>query len=80
MAINQKYGFAIDQILASAQALATGATTSTNVATINNRGGDAVHIVVTAAVNITIGAGKILKITHTLGLPIMPAPLPCPRF
>lgn len=61
MAINNKHGFAIDQVIA--EELACNNKTSTNVFELNDAGSDSVHIVVEADTAINLAGGKYLKIT-----------------
>ena len=71
MAIYQKYGFAIDQILSEDQALPTYAQPgdSTNTIKLDAVADDGLHIVVCAAsTTVELASGATLEIRPTVGL------------
>ena len=70
MAIYQKYGFAIDQILSEDQALPnTTSVDSTNTIELQTVADDGLHIVVCAAsTTVELASGATLEIRPTVGL------------
>ena len=70
MAIYQKYGFAIDQILSEDQALPNATTgNSTNTIELDAVADDGLHIVVCAAsTTVELASGATLEIRPTVGL------------
>ena len=70
MAIYQKYGFAIDQILSENQALPNGTSgDSTNTIKLDAVADDGLHIVVCAAsTTVELASGATLEIRPTVGL------------
>jgi hypothetical protein len=65
----QKYGFAVDQILSSDQALPNATSgDSTNTIKLDNTKGDDVHVVVCAgSVTVELAGGNSLEIRPTVG-------------
>ena len=70
MAIYQKYGFAIDQILSEDQALPNATTgDSTNTIKLDAVADDGLHIVVCAAsTTVELASGATLEIRPTIGV------------